>query len=158
MLGTMDANIDNTIRMIDDILKREGDLKGVTGMGRMGAMIPGSDWADIAAKLDTLKARSAFGSLQEMRANSPTGGALGAVSERELFLLQNAETQLQNSQSPQALAAALRDYKRTLMESKRRMREGVSEFYREVENGAPADAQPSNEVPASNGWGIQRVR
>lgn len=139
MLGTMEANIDNTVRMVDDLLQNEGSFGGITGMGAMGARIPGSRWADLAAKLDTLKARSAFGSLQEMRANSPTGGALGSVSERELYLLQNAETQLQDSQSPESLAESLREYKRTLLESKRRMREGTDEFYRDVESGAPAE-------------------
>ena len=129
MLAANDAGIDQTVKLIDSILARKGDLGGVTGMGRLGAKIPGTDWADIAAKLDTLKGRSAFGALQQMRANSPTGGALGSVSERELYLLQNAEAQLQDSQSPEALARALEEYKAALLESKRRMREGLDEFY-----------------------------
>ena len=40
--------------------------------------------------LDTVRANSAFDRLQAMRDASPTGGALGAVSERELGLLQSA--------------------------------------------------------------------
>lgn len=152
MLGTAEANIDKTIGLIDGILAKEGDLSGVTGIGALGARIPGTDWADVNAKLTTLKARSAFGSLQEMRANSPTGGALGAVSERELDLLQNAETQLSQSQSPAALAQALRDYKAALLDSKRRMRQGLDEFYAEV-----PDAPQGTAMPQGGGWAIQRV-
>lgn len=37
--------------------------------------------------LDTIKSRIGFNELQEMRANSPTGGALGNVSDRETALL-----------------------------------------------------------------------
>jgi hypothetical protein len=141
MVGTMESSFDQSIRLIDDILKNRGAFSGVTGLGRVGSAIPGTNWADIATKLDTLRARSAFGALQEMRANSPTGGALGAVSERELYLLQNAETQLQDSQSPESLEQSLRDYKATLMDSKRRMKEGVSEFYQQEglqEQGTPS--------------------
>src|SRR3546814_10033930 len=99
LLAANDAQVDQTVQLIDNILAKRNDLAGVTGMGRVGSMIPGTDWADLAAKLDTLKGRSAFGALQQMRANSPTGGALGQVSERELYLLQNAAPQLQQSQS-----------------------------------------------------------
>lgn len=146
------ASLDQSIRLIDDIIRDPSKLRGVTGLGSLGSAIPGTAWADIAAKLDTLKARSAFGALQEMRANSPTGGALGSVSERELYLLQNAETQLQNSQSPESLLQSLRDYKSTLNAAKGRIRSGVDEFYNEQE-------QASTTVPsAPAGWSIQRVQ
>lgn len=146
LLAANDAQMDQTIKLIDQIVGSK-DLEGVTGMGAILSKIPGTDYADVAAKLDTLKARSAFGALQQMRANSPTGGALGQVSERELYLLQNAETQLQNSQSPQALAQALLDYKAALMEAKRRMREGVDEFY--------SEQAPQAE---SGGWSIEVIQ
>ena len=148
LLRANEAGIDQTIALIDSILSRKGDFGGVTGMGAMGARIPGTKWADLAAALDTLRGRSAFGALQQMRANSPTGGALGSVTERELGLLQNSETQLQNTQSPEALANGLEAYKRVLQETKRRMREGLDEFYQDS-GSAPSGSQ--------SGWSIQRV-
>lgn len=148
LLTSATAEFDETIALIDDILKREGDFGGVTGMGALGARIPGTDWADLDNKLETLRARSAFGSLQEMRANSPTGGALGSVTERELGLLQNAEAQLGTKQSPRALKESLQAYRRVIEGSKRRLREGFGEFYQD----APA-AQPS--AGASGGWSIK---
>lgn len=155
LLSANNAGIDQTVKLIDSILARKGDLGGVTGIGRVGSMIPGTDWADVAAKLDTLKGRSAFGALQQMRANSPTGGALGQVSERELYLLQNAETQLQNSQSPEALAQALADYKAALLESKKRMAEGVDEFY--SQQGAQSAAPQAGNLSGMSDADILRA-
>lgn len=135
------AKINETVRIIDELLG-SGALGGVTGMGAVGSKIPGTKWADAAAKLETLRAKSAFGALSEMRANSPTGGALGSVTERELSLLQNAETQLSQAQSPEAFAKALKEYKRILLESQKRMVEGVQGFYA---NESQAPSAPSGE-------------
>ena len=43
---------------------------------------------------NTLEAKMAFEELRKMRASSPTGGALGAISERELTLLSSAISSL----------------------------------------------------------------
>lgn len=68
---------------------------GTTGLiGKAIAGVPGSEAYTLAKTIETLKSNLAFGALQEMRANSPTGGALGAVSERELSLLESAITSL----------------------------------------------------------------
>lgn len=135
------AKINETVRIIDELLG-SGALGGVTGIGAVGSKIPGTKWADAAAKLETLRAKSAFGALSEMRANSPTGGALGSVTERELSLLQNAETQLSQAQSPEAFAKALTEYKRILLESQKRMVEGVQGFYA---NESQAPSAPAGE-------------
>ena len=140
MVSTMEASIGETIGLVDSLLENRGSFGGLTGAGSIGARIPGTRWADMNAQLNTLKARSAFGSLQEMRANSPTGGALGAVSERELDLLMNAETQLTQNQSPEAFERALRNYKRVLEGSRRRLREGFNEHYQDMPQAAPGDA------------------
>jgi len=72
----------------------------------------GADWvssvggtagADLRNLLNTVKANVAFDTLSQMRAASPTGGALGAVSERELSLLESAKGALDQSQSPKQL-------------------------------------------------------
>jgi hypothetical protein len=62
---------------------------------------PGSPAANMAADLQTLGANAAFDRLQQMRDSSPTGGALGQVSERELALLQSAVAAIEQSQSPE---------------------------------------------------------
>ena len=67
--------------------------------GSFVAGIPGTVAHDMSKRLDTLKAMIGFNALNEMRANSPTGGALGNVTERELGLLQATIGSLEQSQS-----------------------------------------------------------
>jgi hypothetical protein len=149
-LTTTEATIDDTIKEAEAV-QNSGALGGVTGMGGMLSSIPGTDWADTKARLTTLMARSAFGTLQEMRNNSPTGGALGSVSERELDLLQNAATALSTAQSPEALKQSLGRYIQVLKGSKSRLRTAYSETF--SDDTAPVQAQP----PANDGWSIQAV-
>lgn len=76
----------------------------VTGIGGMIAQfVPGSGRADAQALADTIGANIGFDRLQAMREASPTGGALGAVTERELALLQATAGNLSLAQSEQQL-------------------------------------------------------
>lgn len=59
-------------------------------LGQAMGNFKGSNSDRLNNLLDTVRANSAFDRLQAMRDASPTGGALGAVSERELGLLQSA--------------------------------------------------------------------
>jgi hypothetical protein len=89
----------NVGRIISDV-KTSAEKPFTTGFtGSIAQYVAGTEGADLKRNLDTLLANSAFGTLQQMRMESPTGGALGAVSERELDLLQNSFTNLMNSQS-----------------------------------------------------------
>ena len=76
--------------------------------GAIFRMIPGSRAKDFEAKLDTLKANIGFDRLQKMRDESPTGGALGQVSEMELRQLNAALGSLDQKQSPQQLQENLK--------------------------------------------------
>jgi hypothetical protein len=78
-----------------------------TGFGSLLSNIPTTDARNFAAELNTLKANIAFGELAAMRAASKTGGALGAVSERELMLLESALGALDPGQSGRNLAEQL---------------------------------------------------
>lgn len=72
----------------------------VAGLG--GALlknVPGTDAYDVSAMADTIRANIGFERLNEMRKESPTGGALGQVTERELSFLQNSLANLEQSQS-----------------------------------------------------------
>lgn len=61
--------------------------------------IPGTAAHDVSKLLDGVKANIAFDKLQQMRESSPTGAALGAVSDREMALLQSVVGSLEQSQS-----------------------------------------------------------
>lgn len=68
-------------------------------LGSKLALVEGTGAFDLAATVDSIKANIGFDKLQEMRANSPTGGALGQVSEFENRLLQATLGNLSTSQS-----------------------------------------------------------
>jgi spore germination cell wall hydrolase CwlJ-like protein len=71
------------------------DKKGYVGQSPAALM---------KTKIDTIKARLGFDQLNEMRKMSPTGGALGQVSERELHFLQGAVASLDmNALGPKEL-------------------------------------------------------
>lgn len=103
-------------------LKNHAGLKGITGLQGALPNMPGSDAANAAAMMNTLKSQVAFGVLQDMRNSSKTGGALGAVSEKELVLLQNNLAALEKAQSFDAFKKALGDIVKYTDGAKDRMR------------------------------------
>lgn len=72
-------------------------------LGKTLSSVSGTPAYDLRANLDTILANLGFDQLQELRINSPTGGALGNVSVTELNALQSAFRNLSNSQTPQQL-------------------------------------------------------
>jgi hypothetical protein len=74
------------------------------GFGSGGAeAIRGSNAANLNSLLDTVRANIGFDRLQAMRDASPTGGALGSITERELSQLQAVLGSLTLEQSPAQL-------------------------------------------------------
>lgn len=69
-------------------------------IGQLTSGIGGTPAGDVSALLDSIKANVSFDQLQAMRSASPTGGALGAISDQEGKLLQSTLGSLQQSQSP----------------------------------------------------------
>lgn len=103
--ATKHQNVDNTIN----------EAIGKTGWLSAGALegtkqVGGTPAANLEALLNTIAADSAFAELQAMRDASKTGGALGAISEKELALLTSAQAALSQKQSPDQLRANLKKY------------------------------------------------
>lgn len=72
------------------------EMFGASGIGHTTtSLISGSPGASVSALLKPIQANTAFNKLQDMRAKSPTGGALGAVSDAELKLLYSSEDALE---------------------------------------------------------------
>lgn len=83
-----------------------------TGMGASVLQnIPGTAARDVAGLVQTIKANSGFDRLQAMRDASPTGGALGAINQSEMGLLQSALGNLELSQSREQLEHNLKRVK-----------------------------------------------
>lgn len=89
--------ITRNLNSIDDLYDRVGPW--TTGFGSLLDAIPSSDARDFEADLAMLKSNIAFGELTAMREASKTGGALGAISEMELKLLESALGSLDTRQS-----------------------------------------------------------
>ncbi len=92
--------IDDSITLVD----KDSILNPTVGFGSETAKsIGGSDAADLEAALSTITSAVGFKRLQDMREASPTGGALGSVSERELSQLNAALGSISQKQSPEQL-------------------------------------------------------
>jgi hypothetical protein len=85
-LGEIDTML-RTINQIRSIYK--GISPGVGGLANWLSYIPGTDASDVEKLIKALQGNIAFKKLADMKASSPTGGALGAISERELSLLES---------------------------------------------------------------------
>ena len=94
------------IEDIDQALTQAGPW--TTGFaGSVGSFVSGSPQSDLAFTLVGIKANLGFDKLQAIRDASPTGGALGAVTERELDLLQSAWGSVAQAQSEQQFKSRL---------------------------------------------------
>jgi hypothetical protein len=87
-----------TIQSVDNLAGKVS--RWTTGAGSLLSVLPETDARNFAAELNTLKANIAFNELSAMREASKTGGALGAVSEKEMALLESALGALDTGQSP----------------------------------------------------------
>lgn len=102
----------STIAQSNSVLDTVNDAKNLVGMNTAGvgswlSALPATDARNLAAKLETVKSNLGFDRLQQMRDQSPTGGALGAVAVQELTALQSTVASLDQAQSPGELKAAL---------------------------------------------------
>ena len=80
-----------------------GMLPTAGPIGGALSMVPGTQAYDVGQLIETIKANSGFDRLQAMRDSSPTGGALGAINQSEMGLLQAALGNLSQSQSAEQL-------------------------------------------------------
>jgi hypothetical protein len=113
---------------IDSVLARANEFNTGFG-GAIGSLVPGSPAYDLKVDIDTLLANAGFDKLQQMRDNSPTGGALGQVSERELALLQAAQQAIYQSQTKEQLQKNLKAFQEQRLKSLQAVREAYIQDY-----------------------------
>lgn len=115
---------DTAIRNRENVLRSITNARGMangwtTGLaGQVFSGVGGTPAHDLQSEVDTIIANIGFEALQEMRANSQTGGALGQVAVRELEMLQSTIASLRTSQSREQFLRNLErvegQYRRTL--------------------------------------------
>jgi hypothetical protein len=111
----------------------------VTGLaGAFMKNIPGSNANDVAAAIETVVSSIGFDRLQAMRDASPTGGALGQVSERELGQLNASIGNLRQSQSLGAFKSNLAIVKADLQRTVYFMNLRVQEYNAQMQGLAPS--------------------
>ncbi|WP_284387809.1 hypothetical protein [Algimonas ampicilliniresistens] len=91
---------------------------------------------NLSATLETIKGNLGFDGLQEMRDNSPTGGALGNVSDREIKTLQSLYGSLERSQSQQQLDANLQRLYQHLDGQEARLRQAYEQDAQRAQGGS----------------------
>jgi hypothetical protein len=117
-----------------------GGLGGTAGLNALLAGIPETGAHNLEAMMDPIKANIGFDKLAEMRANSPTGGALGQVSDKENKMLQSVYESLDQKQSPEQLRANLTRLRAELVKARDNRK---AAFSRQYPNGTESPAQPA---------------
>jgi hypothetical protein len=93
------------------LLNSPKELKAISGFtGPAMAIAPGTDAYTGAAKLENLQTRSFVSEIQKMRAASPTGGAVGSVTEKEMAALSNIQASLKAGLKEDVLRKQLKQY------------------------------------------------
>lgn len=113
------GNRQTSTDIVTTAAERARQAAGAEGMpatgtiGNLMANLPESNAAELRRQTEVLKATAKVDNLQAMRAASPTGGALGAVSDKESEMLAAKSGALDPS-SPNFLRD-LEDYERSLL-------------------------------------------
>jgi hypothetical protein len=104
-------------------------LSGISGLiyGRTPAVT--KDARAAQALYDSIVARGGFQELQNMRASSPTGGALGNVSNQEGQYLRDAFAPINRTQDTADLSRSLTEAANATRSSKQRVREAYDMTY-----------------------------
>jgi hypothetical protein len=88
--------------------KLSRDMFGASGIGyTTTSLYSGSPASSVNSLLEPIFANTAFNRLQKMRVESPTGGALGAVSDKELSLLKSSEAAMDPSAGDKVFQSGL---------------------------------------------------
>ncbi|WP_332823561.1 hypothetical protein [Stutzerimonas kunmingensis] len=139
----------NVTQSIDNALGLISPMSAGFGGARLRG-IEGTPAFNLAAEVQTIKANLGFDRLQQMRDNSPTGGALGQVAVQELVALQSTVANLDPDQSEEQLRANLG-----------RVKEHYARWRKAVEDSIAEERalqQASPQQPAGNGWAAVRVK
>jgi hypothetical protein len=110
--------------------------------------------------LETIKANIGFDKLQAMREASPTGGALGAISDMENKLLQAVQGALDQMDDPAALSASLENIQGMMRQLKVEKRQAFEADKQRFGGAAqPQGAPPGAGIPApaTGGWSLKRL-
>jgi hypothetical protein len=127
-IKTFESSADRLAADLEKLAKHPG-LSGISGLvyGRTPAVT--KDARAAQALYDSIVARGGFQELQNMRSASPTGGALGNVSNQEGQYLRDAFAPINRTQDTADLSRALTEAAGATRSSKQRLREAYDMTY-----------------------------
>jgi hypothetical protein len=153
-------NTSSTLIKDLETLARHPGLSSITGIA--AGRIPGitSAGREAEALFDKIVARGGFQELQNMRQASPTGGALGNVSNQEGAQLRQAFAAIDRRQDAASVRKAINDAIQQIRASQQNVREAYDLTYeykqRGGETSAPAPS-PAQRAPAAGAGRYQSL-
>jgi len=149
-IKTFEVKSDTLAADMEKLANHPG-LSGISGLiyGRTPAVTPAARQAE--ALYNSIVARGGFAELQNMRASSPTGGALGNVSNQEGQYLRDAFAPINRTQSTPDLKTALMTAANATRAAKQRVRDAYDMTYDYKTGNAPTAAvkAPAGSAPAA---------
>lgn len=152
-----------TASVVTQDITRVLSLLGIAQLPTTGAVgaflsrIPGTASANMRFLLDTIKANIGFEKLQEMRAASPKGGALGQVSERENDLLQATLGSLDQAQTQEQFTFNLKRIHDQFLDTVHGVDKGPPRLLSQRQRLDPTPAAVGNATPPG-GFTIKSIR
>ena len=152
-------NMERLINVATELKDHPG-LNSIVGKANQYSVFDMTDNATNARALQsTLVKQSAVNALQAMRDASKTGGAVGAVSEKEWPILEQQLAALDGAQTTTAYKAALTNLTNQLTTSSKRVRNAYEQTYGQLkyESTPYKQQQPaiSEEIPTGS---VRRIR
>ena len=140
-LKSFESSSDNLIKDLET-LKNHPGLPSITGVlyGRTPSLT--KEGREAQALYDKIVARGGFKELQDMRNASPTGGALGNISNQEGTQLRQAFGALDRTQDASSVQKELENIAENIRGSKGRVREAYDMTYDYKGGGAPTPPSP----------------
>lgn len=110
--------------------------------------IPGTSATDVSALVTTIKSNIGFDKLQAMRDASPTGGALGQVSNQEINFLQSTLNNLNQEQSQEQFESQLQILENIYLQMIEKFNAYPDEAkaaagYTSIGTNSPVDSEPA---------------
>ena len=150
---TFESSSEKLATDLETLAKHPG-LAGISGLifGRTPAVTKEARQAEALYK--SIVARGGFQELQNMRASSPTGGALGNVSNQEGQYLRDAFAPIQLTQDTPDLKTALENAAVTARTAKQRVREAYDLTYDYKNQGGARPAPAAGGAAPAAGGGV----
>ncbi len=137
VLGDIDMALKNVSAFstgAGSVLKDLPVVGGITPAGQMESL------------METIRANVGFDKLQAMREASPTGGALGSVTEKELAFLQSVFGSLRQDISPENVTRNLTRLREHMVGREQRIREAFAADFPTVQETAQFRTQTNEQV------------